>query len=182
MYTPVHLIVRSEESANDTSNGLDALPGDLRPGTKAGVGVGLRECTSFWLLFPLIDSVVCTSAVLFIVLIISFWVVANWKRATKTPQQLSPAAQFTRESYERWQNNISGPGKSSRQEHQRHTSYTFSVPPPPHRIRRDSSISGSTIVERDDDWPMSAAEMQAPPPAYFPAGQVEAEEGRGSKS
>jgi hypothetical protein len=102
-------------------------------------------------------------------LVLGFCLVSRSRRAP-TPQR-TPEAEQIKLSYGRWEKNMSGRGKSARQEqqlrntHHQQTSECYDLPLYTHRPA--STLSGATAVDEHQSSPEYTELPSAPSPAYF---------------
>jgi hypothetical protein len=153
----------------------DSANGRMKPITGGGIAIALSMCLSIQLCFscsPLTKSGVA-SAVCFLILLLGFHIVSRSRPAS--PPQPTPEAEQIALSYGRWEKNMSGRGKSAREQRLRstHDQQTSEYDLPLYTRRPASTLSGSTVVDEHQSS-LEYTNLPSPPsPAYFSHGRAE---------
>jgi hypothetical protein len=152
----------------------DSANGRMTPTTEVGIAIALSMCLSIQLCFscsPLTKSGVA-SAVCFLTLLLGFYIVSRSRPAS--PSQHTPEAEQIALSYGRWEKNMSGRGKSARQEQRlRHGNTHEQTSEYDLPLRPASTLSGSTVVDEHQSS-IEYTNLPSPPaPAYFSHSRAE---------
>ncbi|KIM74813.1 hypothetical protein PILCRDRAFT_827870 [Piloderma croceum F 1598] len=109
----------------------------------------------------------------FLTLLLGFCIVSR-SRPAPLPQR-TPEAEQIAQTYERWQKNMSGPGRSARQQQLHHTHHpqTSEHYLPLYTRLPASTLSGSTVVDEHQSSPEYTNLPSPPSPAYFSHGRAE---------
>jgi len=122
---------------------------------------------------PITGGGIAIALICFLILLLGFHIVSRSRPAS--PPQPTPEAEQIALSYGRWEKNMSGRGKSAREQRLRstHDQQTSEYDLPLYTRRPASTLSGSTVVDEHQSS-LEYTNLPSPPsPAYFSHGRAE---------